>query len=114
VFQQGTFAPDAKSRWMGSISQDQAQNIALGYSVSSSATQPAIAWTGRLATDAAGTMGQGETIAQPGAGVETGTFSNGQNANRWGDYSNMSVDPSDDCTFWYTQEYYPSNGVLTW
>jgi len=114
VFQQGTFAPDAKSRWMGSISQDQAQNLALGYSVSSSATQPAIAWTGRLATDAAGTMGQGETIAQSGAGVETGTFSDGSTANRWGDYSNMSVDPTDDCTFWYTQEYYPSNGVFTW
>ena len=67
-----------------------------------------------LATDAAGTMGQGETLVQHGAGVETGTFSDGSTADRWGDYSNMSVDPTDDCTFWYTQEYYPSDGVFTW
>jgi MYXO-CTERM domain-containing protein len=115
VFQQGTFAPaDGKYRWMGSISQDQAQDLALGYSVSSSTTVPAIAWTGRVATDAAGTMGQGETVVQTGVGVETGTFSDGSTATRWGDYSNMSVDPTDDCTFWYTTEYYPGDGVFNW
>jgi len=66
LFQSGTFAPDNKSRWMGSISQDQAQDIALGYSVSSSTATPAIGWTGRVATDAAGVMGQGETIVSTG------------------------------------------------
>jgi len=114
VFQQGTYAPDTRFRWMGSIAQDQAQDIALGYSISSSTQLPSIAWTGRTATDAAGTMGQAETLVQSGAGVETGTFSDGSTASRWGDYSNMSVDPSDDCTFWYTTERYPSNGVFNW
>ncbi len=115
VFQQGTYAPgDGKYRWMGSIAQDQAQDFALGYSISSSTTVPSIAWTGRTATDTAGTMGQAEVVVQSGVGVETGTFSDGSTANRWGDYSNMSVDPSDDCTFWYTQERYPSDGVFNW
>src|SRR3954462_10842328 len=27
---------------------------------------------------------------------------------RWGDYSGLTVDPTDDCTFWYTTEYYAS------
>ena len=115
VFQQGTFAPDAKYRWMGSIAQDMAQDMALGYSISSSTQLPSIAWTGRTATDAAGTMGQPEVIVRAGAGVETGTFSStGKPAQRWGDYSNMSVDPTDDCTFWYTTEEYPSNGIFNW
>ncbi len=115
VFQQGTYAPsDGKWRWMGSLSQDQAQDIALGFSISSSTTFPSIGWTGRLASDPAGTMGQGESVVQAGAGVEIGNFSNGQPANRWGDYSNMTVDPTDDCTFWYTQELYPSNGTFNW
>jgi hypothetical protein len=115
VMQQGTYAPaDGKYRWMGSMSQDQAQDIALGYSISGTATPPSIAWTGRTAADAAGTMGQAEVVVQNGVGVETGTFSDGSTANRWGDYSNMSIDPSDDCTFWYTQERYPSNGVFNW
>ena len=100
VFQQGTYAPaDANFRWMGSIAQDQARNFALGFSISSTTQDPAIGWTGRLNSDATGTMGQGETVIDTGAGTEIG-------ASRWGDYSNMTVDPADDCTFWYTQELY--------
>ena len=26
----------------------------------------------------------------------------------------MSIDPADDCTFWYTGEYIPSTGVFNW
>ena len=115
LFQQGTFAPnDGKYRWMGSMAQDQAQDIALGYSLSGITQMPAIAWTGRVATDALGQMGQGESIVQAGGGVETGNFSSGQTANRWGDYTSMWVDPSDDCTFWYTNELYPANGIFNW
>ena len=115
VFQQGTYAPaDGNWRWMGSISQDQAGDMALGYSISSAASFPSIGWTGRTAGDPFGTMGQAETVVQAGTGVETGSFKNGQLAQRWGDYSNMTVDPSDDCTFWYTQELYPSNGKANW
>jgi hypothetical protein len=109
VFQQGTFAPaDSNWRWMGSIAQDQAEDFALGYSVSSTTKFPSIAWAGRLGTDATGTLGQAETIIDVGTGDETG------GVNRWGDYSNMTVDPTDDCTFWYTQEYYNTTNAFQW
>jgi MYXO-CTERM domain-containing protein len=115
VYQQGTYAPaDGNYRWMGSIAQDQAQDIALGYALSGSTTFPSIAWSGRIASDALGTMGQAETVVQAGVGVENGNFKDGSLAQRWGDYSNMTVDPSDDCTFWYTQELYPANGTFNW
>jgi hypothetical protein len=103
IFQQGTYQPDTTYRWMGSIAQDKGGNMALGYSASSSSVFPSIRYTGRLATDATGTMPQGETTLLAGTGFQSGV-------NRWGDYSAMSVDPSDDCTFWYTQEYNNSGG----
>ena len=109
VFQQGTYAPDSSYRWMGSIALDQAGNMALGYSVSSSALHPEIRYTGRLAGDAAGQMTQGEATIIAGAGSQTGS-----GLSRWGDYSSMTVDPTDDCTFWYTNQYIPSNGAFNW
>jgi hypothetical protein len=109
IFQQGTYAPDSAYRWMGSIAQDQAGDMGLGFSVSSSTLHPEIHYTGRLAGDAAGTMSQGEGTIINGAGSQTG---NG--LSRWGDYSSMAVDPSDDCTFFYTQEYIPANGSFNW
>jgi hypothetical protein len=107
MYQQGTYAPDATYRWMGSMAQDKVGNIALGYSQSSSSTKPSIRFTGRLAGDALGTMTQGETTAITGAGSQT-TYS------RWGDYTSMAVDPANDCTFWYTNEYEPANGNFNW
>jgi len=97
VFQQSTFAPDAKYRWMGSIAMDRLGDIALGYSVSSSTTFPSIAYTGRLAGDALNTL-QSEATLVAGTAAQTGI-------NRWGDYSALTIDPVDDCTFWYTNEY---------
>ncbi len=109
IFQQGTFAPaDAKNRWMGSIAMDNSGDMALGYSISdATSTFPSISLTGRLSTDAAGTMGS-EILMMSGAGSQIGTF------NRWGDYSAMTVDPRDGCTFWYTNQYLPSSGVFNW
>ena len=108
IYQQGTYAPaDSTWRWMGSLAQDQAQGIVLGYSMSSTAKNPFIGWTGRLAADALGTMTQGESTLDSGGSTESG-------ASRWGDYSNMTVDPADDCTFWYTQELYNTSGTATW
>jgi ASPM-SPD-2-Hydin domain-containing protein/HYDIN/CFA65/VesB family protein len=107
LFQQGTFAPDASTRWMGSIAMDQAGDIALGYSVSSGTIHPSIFITGRVPSDAAGTM-QAETAIVTGTGSQTGGLT------RWGDYSQMTVDPVDDCTFWYTQEYLKANGSFNW
>ena len=108
VYQQGTYAPDAAYRWMGSIAMDAAGNTALGYSVSSSTTRPGIHYTGRLAGDALGVMTQGEGVLIDGAGSQTGGL------NRWGDYSSMNVDPSDDCTFWFTSEYLATSGSFNW
>jgi Abnormal spindle-like microcephaly-assoc'd, ASPM-SPD-2-Hydin len=107
VFQQGTFAPDKSVRWMGSIAMDQSGDMALGYSVSSGTVYPSIYFTGRVAADTAGSM-EGEQLIVNGLGSQTG----GQN--RWGDYSAMTVDPVDDCTFWYTQEYIQSTGSFNW
>jgi hypothetical protein len=108
VFQQGTYAPDANYRWMGSIAMDQAGGIAMGYSVSSSTVRPGIRYTGRLAGDALGQMTQGETTLQAGVGSQTGSL------HRWGDYSALTVDPVDDCTFWYTNEYLKATGSFNW
>jgi len=107
VFQSGTFAPDSSYRWMGSIAMDKAGNIALGYSVSSGSLHPAIRYTGRVPSDPLGTM-ETETSIIEGPGSQIGFLS------RWGDYSSMSVDPVDDCTFWYSSEYQPSNGSFNW
>ncbi len=107
VAQQSTFAPDAKYRWMGSIAMDQAGDMAMGYSTSSSTSNPSIAFTGRAATDPASTM-QAETVVVTGGGSQTGNLS------RWGDCSAMQIDPSDDCTFWYTTEYIKASGSFNW
>ncbi len=109
VFQQGTFAPDASYRWMPSAAFDKVGNIAIGYSLSNaSAIRPSIAFSGRLASDPVGSLTQGETIAQTGAGSQTGTLT------RWGDYSTMNIDPSDDCTFWFSTEYLKASGTFNW
>ena len=107
VFQQGTFAPDSSNRWMGSIAMDKVGDIAVGYSVSSSSVIPSIRYTGRIGTDPLGTL-QAESTILSGGGSQTG------NLHRWGDYSSMSVDPVDDCTFFYTTEYLKSSGSFNW
>jgi len=107
LFQEGTYSfADTIHRWMGSIAMDQDGNIALGYSRSSSSLNPSIYFTTRLASDPWGTFGP-EQVMFTGSGSQTGS-------NRWGDYSALSIDPADDCTFWYTQEYYSANSASNW
>jgi hypothetical protein len=108
VFQQGTYQPDTTWRWLGSAAMDQQGNLALGYSASSGSINPQIRYAGRLFTDPLNALTQGETTLFAGGGSQTGTL------DRWGDYSDLTVDPVDDCTFWYTQEYIPSNGSNNW
>lgn len=108
IYQQGTFAPDADQRWMGSIAMDHAGNMALGYSVSSTSVYPSIRYAGRLVTDTLGTLPQSENTLIAGGGSQTSS------ASRWGDYSTMTLDPNDDCTFWYTQEYYATTSSVSW
>jgi hypothetical protein len=108
LYQQGTYDPDADHHWMGSIAQDIQGNMALGYSVSSATTYPSIRYTGRLVSDPLGTLPQGEAVLINGSGSQT------HGSGRWGDYSTMSVDPVDGCTFWYTQEYYAVTSGAGW
>ncbi|MFL5311961.1 MAG: hypothetical protein ACJ79H_16130 [Myxococcales bacterium] len=108
IYQQGTYAPDSNWRWLGSAASDRAGNIGLGFSLSGPQLNPTIAITGRTVADPPGVMGQGESAAVASAGSQS-TLSS-----RWGDYSSLSVDPSDDCTFWYTNQYLPFDGAFNW
>jgi hypothetical protein len=102
LFQEGTYSLDTVNRWMSSIAMDGTGNIALGYNVVNTSTFPGLRYTGRQATDPAGTMGAEQLII-------AGTASNG--SNRYGDYSSLNVDPVNECTFWWTGEY---NAASTW
>src|SRR5208282_1587245 len=105
--QQGTFAPDSTYRWMASLAEDQMGDIGLGYSVSSASIFPGISFTGRVPTDTPGTM-ESEVGLVAGTGAQDGGIS------RWGDYTAMQVDPSDDCTFWYVDQYQAVTGSFDW
>lgn len=101
LYQEGTYAPDADSRWMAAISIDGSGNIGMAYNVSSSNTFPSLRYTGRTPGDAPGTM----TLAE----VEFATGGGSNTSNRYGDYASMSIDPLDHSTFWFTGEYNPTS-----
>ena len=101
VRQQGTYAPDIHSRWMGSIMLNAYNEIGLGYSVSGSTINPGIRYSGQTKAEynnASGILDFPEGIILSGTASQTG-------AERWGDYSQLSVDPADNGTFWFTTEY---------
>jgi hypothetical protein len=106
LYQQGTYAPnDGIHRWMGSAAMDRRGDIGLGFSVvNGTDVFPGIRYTGRLAGDPLGQMSLGEGVIINGTGVQTTLNS------RWGDYTSMNVDPVDDCTLWYVNEYYTLAG----
>jgi Domain of unknown function (DUF4214) len=99
---------DGLFRWMPSINVDKQGNMAIGYSTSSSTLNPGIRWAGRLATDPANNLSQGEAVMTASTGHQT------NNPGRWGDYSTMFVDPSDSCTFYHTNEYYSVTSGAGW
>jgi hypothetical protein len=104
VYQQGTFAPDSSYRWVGSAGMDKLGNLAVGYSVSSLTMYPSIRFTGRLATDPLGTLETEKNIIT-GLGAQTAS------GNNWGNASSLTIDPVDDCSFWYTNEYLLTTGT---
>ncbi len=107
LYQAGTFAPnDGNSRWMGSINMDKDGNLAIGYSTSGPNLFPSVRYAGRLSSDPLGVLGQGEAELVAGGASQT-------SGSRWGDYSSMAIDESDDCTFWYTTLYYAA-GDTSW
>jgi Proprotein convertase P-domain/Bacterial pre-peptidase C-terminal domain/Carboxypeptidase regulatory-like domain len=110
LHQEGTFSPGDTSthHLMGTIAMDKFGNIGMGYNVTKT-TAPtkfaSLGYTGRLASDPAGVMSLGENEVAAGAAVET--------SGRWGDYYQMTVDPVDDCTFWFVGMYRPSGSWQT-
>ena len=136
VFQQSTYAPDTKHRWMSGIAMDKTQNLAIGYSTANAATFPGIRYASRGPGDPASTLGP-ETVLRAGQGTQRCKLANGRclcpmrdesgspivdssgnvrcdTVSRWGDYSSMTVDPTDDCTFWYSTEYQRQTGAFNW
>jgi hypothetical protein len=101
IYQQGTYAPDANDRWLGSIAMDRNGNIALGFNVSGATVYPSIHYVGRRPTDRLGMLPSGEMSLIDGGGSQDDNL-------YFGDYSQMTIDPVDDCTFWYTGTYLPS------
>ena len=103
-YQESTYAPnDGVYRWMGSAAMDKNGDLAVGFSTSNKSTVfPSLRYAGRLSTDPLNNLSQGEAVLYDGQGSQSGT------SNRWGDYSDLTIDPVDDCTFWYTNEYYPT------
>ena len=136
VSQQSTYAPDTKHRWMSGIAMDKTQNIAVGYSASNTTTFPGIRYASRAPGDPVSTLGP-ETLLRAGQGTQRCKLSSGRclcplrddsgspvldsggnvkcdTVSRWGDYSSMTVDPTDDCTFWYSTEYQKQTGAFNW
>jgi hypothetical protein len=108
--QQQTFNNGADGLWrfMPSIAVDASGSMAINYSVSSGSTNPAIKYAGRLVNDPSNSLAQGEALLIQGAGHQTDT------SGRWGDYSALSIDPSDNATFWLTNEYYAATSGTGW
>jgi hypothetical protein len=114
VYQQSTFSPDTTTwRWMGSIGQDKMGNMLLGYSASSPDIVPTIKYTARLANDPLNQM-QMEGVIFVGFGSQLVNPNGTSTRNRWGDYTSVAVDPVDDCTLWYINEYLTSTGWHVW
>jgi hypothetical protein len=107
IYNNVNFNPDSTNRWLGSAATDKLGNVALGYSVSSSTLFPGIRIAGRLRNDIRNSV-RGEINVQSGSGSQTST------SQRWGDYSTMQIDPSDDCTFWYTTQYIINTAPADW
>jgi uncharacterized repeat protein (TIGR01451 family) len=99
IREQATVGDSSASRWMAAAAQDHQGNLAVGYSFGSEEKKPSIFYTGKLASEPAGAF-RSEAVLISGTGVQTAF------GFRWGDYSQMSVDPVDDCSFWYTNQYY--------
>jgi hypothetical protein len=116
IYQQSTWGPtsmtDLLYRWMSSMAMDASGDIAIGYSTSNQTNFPSIAYAGRLAGDPLNTLTQSETQLFAGTGPERGELFAPQ-FGRWGDYTAMQIDPTDDCTFWYTNEYFAATDAPT-
>jgi hypothetical protein len=110
IFQEGTYAPglaDGIHRWMGSIAMNSLGDIALAFSASNTSVFPSVFYTARHPGDPPGQMTLGEGSIINGTGSQTGS-------QRWGDYTSLVPDPTDDTTFWYINQYVPTTSSIGW
>lgn len=98
LYQQGTYAPDSAYRWMPSPAMDGRGNIGIGYSFGGSSDFVGQRFAGRLAGDPRGQLTLRENVLATGEAAQ-------ENTQRWEDYTQTAVDPSDDCTIWYVGDY---------
>lgn len=103
--QEGTYSPDANNRFMASVALDGDGNLAMGYNVVGATVFPSLRFAGRLASDPLGAITHGELP------LIDGSASNA--SERYGDYSSLSIDPVDDCTFWFTGQFSPASRWAT-
>ena len=114
LFQSGTYVPDTNYRWVPSIAMDKVGDIGVGYSVGSSSMDASISISTRAPSDPAGTLGnEKQIVGGTGAQTPDPQCFNGS-CDRWGDYTAMTVDPVDDCTLWYVDQYMKSSGGFNW
>jgi len=107
VSQSGTYRPDENSRWMTSMAMDKEGSLAVCYSISSASVFPGARCSGRSIRDDAGQPGlDKEIVLTSGTGSQPGTS--------WGDYTTMTVDPEDECTFWFVSQYLAKADVDAW
>ena len=106
LYQEGTYtAPDGRHAWHASMMMDGSGNIGMGYTSMSGPTTPSTVrissyYTGRFDGDPLGTMTVNEELISAGNANIPST--------RYGDYSKIDIDPSDDATFWFINEYFNS------
>ncbi len=106
MYQEGTFQPDTTNfRFIPSIASDRAGNIAVAYNLSSAQTFPGQYAATRAAGDPLNTLGN-ETLLNPGNASQT--------TSSWDSRSTLTVDPVDDCTYYYTQQYELMDGTNNW
>jgi hypothetical protein len=98
LYQQATYAPGGFYRWLGSMAMDRKGDIGIGYSFGGDPNYPGQRFAARMVKDPKGRLTIHESVLAEGQASQTGSL-------RWEDYTNIAVDPSDDCTFWFTGNY---------
>ena len=106
LYQEGTYSsPDGKHAWNASLMMDNQGNIGMGYSAMSvqgnGNTEVGSYYTGRFTSDPLGVMTVTEEVIAPGDAAISG--------GRYGDYSKIDIDPSDDATFYFTNEVHTAD-----
>jgi hypothetical protein len=104
LYQQSTYAPGGSYRWLGSMAMDRKGNIGMGYSFGGDPAYPGQRFAARLANDPKGQLTFHESVLAEGQASQTGSL-------RWEDYTNITMDPSDDCTFWFVGNYLKSGAA---